>query len=151
MNITRRTAVLGGLAMPLLALAGKGISRTEAAEKLPNPLIVTISGLDATAKPARLAGIDGLAGLDPDLVAIRIIEHDAFRHRHRRSMIAPDDVERRPEIDDPRRARLYDKGVAFAVDDMEHGLAAREPGKTRAIPVEFALTVSVVTRYSDAD
>ena len=57
MNITRRTAVLGGLAMPLLALAGKGISRTEAAEKLPNPLIVTISGLDATAKPARLAAL----------------------------------------------------------------------------------------------
>ena len=40
MNITRRTALLGGLTMPLLALAGKGISEARAAVRLPNPLIV---------------------------------------------------------------------------------------------------------------
>jgi len=54
MNITRRTALLGGLTMPLLTFAGKGIS---AAAKLPNPLIVTISGLNADTKLGRIAAL----------------------------------------------------------------------------------------------
>ncbi|MES0051318.1 MULTISPECIES: DUF3131 domain-containing protein [unclassified Mesorhizobium] len=76
MNITRRTALLGGLAMPLLAFAGKGISRAATAETLPNALIVAISGLDATAKPARLAALTDafLARKVPILVTIAPVD-----------------------------------------------------------------------------
>ncbi|UVK57314.1 DUF3131 domain-containing protein (plasmid) [Mesorhizobium sp. AR02] len=57
MNITRRTALLGGLTMPLLAWAGKGISQASATGKLPNPLMIVISGIDNSATSARLAAL----------------------------------------------------------------------------------------------
>ncbi|UVK39331.1 DUF3131 domain-containing protein [Mesorhizobium sp. AR10] len=57
MNITRRSALLGGLSLPLLAIANKGISQAAAKEPLPNPLIITISGVEANANSARLAAL----------------------------------------------------------------------------------------------
>lgn len=57
MNITRRSVLLGGLTVPLLASAGKGVSWAAAKEKLPNPLVVTISGVDAHTMPTRLSAV----------------------------------------------------------------------------------------------
>ncbi|WP_421915186.1 DUF3131 domain-containing protein [Mesorhizobium sp.] len=57
MNITRRSVLLGGLTVPLLASAGKGVSWAAVNQKLPNPLIVTISGADIRTTPARLSAV----------------------------------------------------------------------------------------------
>ncbi|AZN97298.1 DUF3131 domain-containing protein [Mesorhizobium sp. M9A.F.Ca.ET.002.03.1.2] len=57
MNMTRRSALLGALSMPLLAIVNKGISKAAASEPLPNPIIVTISNVSASAQPVRLAAL----------------------------------------------------------------------------------------------
>ncbi|MDX8442360.1 DUF3131 domain-containing protein [Mesorhizobium australafricanum] len=55
MNITRRSVLLGGLSIPLLAVAGRGVAT--AAARLPNPLIVTISGVGADADTGKLGAV----------------------------------------------------------------------------------------------
>jgi len=55
MNITRRSVLLGGLSLPLLSIAGRGVAT--AAARLPNPLIVTISGVGARADTGKLGVI----------------------------------------------------------------------------------------------
>lgn len=53
MNVTRRNLLLGALSVPAATLLGRTAARAAAA--WPNPLIVTVSGVDAAADPIRLA------------------------------------------------------------------------------------------------
>ncbi|MDX8533361.1 DUF3131 domain-containing protein [Mesorhizobium sp. VK25A] len=55
MNITRRSVLLGGISIPLLAVAGRGVAT--AAARLPNPLIVTVSGVGARADTGKLEAV----------------------------------------------------------------------------------------------
>ncbi len=53
MNVTRRNLLLGALSVPAATLLGRTAARAAAA--WPNPLIVTVSGADATSDPIRIA------------------------------------------------------------------------------------------------
>ncbi|TPK94817.1 MULTISPECIES: DUF3131 domain-containing protein [unclassified Mesorhizobium] len=55
MTITRRSVLLGGIGIPLLAVAGRGVAT--AAARLPNPLIVTVSGVGARADTGKLEAV----------------------------------------------------------------------------------------------
>lgn len=55
MNISRRSLLLGGISVPLLAAAGRGVAT--GAARLPNPLIVTVSGVGARADTGKLEAI----------------------------------------------------------------------------------------------
>ena len=55
MNITRRSLLLGGIGIPLLAAAGRGVAT--AAARLPNPLIVIVSGVGARADTGKLGAV----------------------------------------------------------------------------------------------
>lgn len=57
MNITRRAALLGGLSLPLVAIAMRSGASGTTAETLPNPLIVAITGGNADSAPRRLAAL----------------------------------------------------------------------------------------------
>lgn len=53
MNISRRSVLLGGISIPLLAVAGRAL----AAARLPNPLMVIVSGVGARADTGRLGAV----------------------------------------------------------------------------------------------
>ncbi len=56
MNINRRNLLLGGISLPTVSLLGRMLAHAAPAE-LANPLIVTISGVDISTDPIRLATI----------------------------------------------------------------------------------------------
>ncbi|MBZ9991837.1 DUF3131 domain-containing protein [Mesorhizobium sp. BH1-1-5] len=56
MNISRRSVLLGGISIPLLAVAGRSVAATAAA-RLPNPLMVIVSGVDAGADTGKLGAV----------------------------------------------------------------------------------------------
>ncbi|QPC89731.1 DUF3131 domain-containing protein [Mesorhizobium sp. INR15] len=55
MNISRRSLLLGGISIPLLAVAGRGVAA--AAARLPNPLMVIVSGVGARADTGKLGAV----------------------------------------------------------------------------------------------
>lgn len=54
MNLTRRNLILGSLSVPALSLIGRATAMA-ASSALPNPLIVVVSGANASSDPIRLA------------------------------------------------------------------------------------------------
>lgn len=60
MNITRRAALLGGLSLPIVAMATRnGMAAGIPAETLPNPLLVAVTGSTPDSAPRRLAALLG--------------------------------------------------------------------------------------------
>ncbi|MCT7374060.1 DUF3131 domain-containing protein [Chelativorans salis] len=55
MSITRRGFLLAGAAAPIMLAAGRNTSFAASSATLPNPLILSVSGVDGASDPARLA------------------------------------------------------------------------------------------------
>src|SRR3546814_5439199 len=84
-----------------------------------------------------VARLEALARGHADVGAVRIIGGDAFGHGDHGASRGADNVEGGAEVDELRAARLDDEGIGILVDDMEHRLAAFEPGEARAVVVEL--------------
>src|SRR3546814_13755314 len=95
-----------------------------------------INGLYLWRLPVAVARFEALARGHADVGALRIIGDDAFGHGDHGASLGAHNVEGGAEVDELRAARLDDEGIIILVDDMEHRLAAFEPGDALAVVVE---------------
>jgi len=68
---------------------------------------------------ASIGDPEHVARLQPDLLALRIVQHGALRHRNLRAIGSPDDIEARAQIDDAIVAELYGKRMGCVMTDGE--------------------------------
>src|SRR3546814_8810309 len=95
-----------------------------------------INGLYLWRLPVAVARFEALARGHADVGALRIIGDDAFGHGDHGASLGAHNVEGGAEVDELRAARLDDAGIIILVDDMEHRLAAFEPGEALEVVVE---------------